>query len=648
MFNRDKADSYLREAPKMFTRSGRPGTAAGGYASRKLAPVVEVFERREMLDAGFGTIAGTAFIDSNGDGALGVNDPYLAGATVELFRVGSTTPIATQVTNAQGGYSFVGLSAGQYVVAEIPPAGYTNSAAQALSQLQPSVVAGTNAVVVTVPQASNVYLNYNGVNANTFQVMNNLVNGSAELDSVGPFQATLGTTPGGTDLSGGIQTFCMDDLSRISFGGAEQFKVVPKAITDASNGTTTIPADRAGRIAFLYNHFGTSSLPNIQGPALQLAIWELLYDTSPTPDFSAGNFQVVSPDTTYTSQAVLDQVIAQAKAYFNMSAGKSEAAILLDASGNGPDPGTGFQSMLVTGSYNFGNRSNVAQPSSISGYVYCDPDNDGIKQPGEMPISGVTVTLTGSTTTGQPVDLVTKTDQSGFYQFLNLQPGVYTITKTPPAGYTDGKTTQGTPGTGFVSGDSIQQITLAANVNGVNNNFAELAVPAQVTQLQLFGIHMQTSQVVLHFNGAVEPAVAQNPANYRLIGLGKDDTLGTADDQYYAITSAVYNASANTVTLTPSAHLNIHYYYALTMSYPTTACTAALQYANVFGRSSVPVFNIHGVPTTPPAMYAWEVQRQNAVVSKTLPLLNGGMNAAFASGVKSMQVVGSSSSKLWK
>src|SRR5206468_1532882 len=106
-----------------------------------------------------------------------------------------------------------------------------------------------------------------------------------------------------TDLSGNFLSYCLDDLHSLTFNGGEMFPVTPEPVTALSNNGSTIPADRAGRIAFLYNHFGTSSVTNIQGAALQFAIWELLYDTGPTPDFSAGNFQVVGPVAPFTDQA---------------------------------------------------------------------------------------------------------------------------------------------------------------------------------------------------------------------------------------------------------------------------------------------------------------------------------------------------------
>lgn len=118
--------------------------------------------------------------------------------------------------------------------------------------------------------------------------------------------------------------------------------------------------------------------------------------------------------------------------------------------------------------------------SSISGYVYVDANNDGIFQGTEAPISGVLITLTGTDDLGQPVSQTTLTNGVGFYSFTNLRPGTYVLTETQPDGYTDGKDTIGSQG-GTVANDVFSAIALAANVNGINNNFGERLLTTSIS-----------------------------------------------------------------------------------------------------------------------------------------------------------------------
>jgi SdrD B-like domain len=591
-----------------------------GFGRRKLRPFVEMIERRALMTGGFGFIAGTAFIDQAKSGLLDPTDAYLPGATIQLFQAGTASPIATTSTDANGAYLFNNLAPGTYTVTETPPTGFQPTAAQALSNVEPGTVTSANSIRVVVPNTDLLILNYSGVLANEFQTLLAEVDGTMEQDAVGPLHASLGTSPGATDISGDFITFCVDDLARVSFGGGEDFPVVTEPITSLSNGGTTISAEHAGRIAFLYNHFGSGTLSNIQGPALQLAIWELLYDSSDTPDFSAGNFDDQGP-LAPTTQTTLDQVLAQAAAYYNASAGKSEAAVLLQTTGNTDSP---HQSMLGTASFNFGNDpvgdQNLTH-SAISGFVYCDDNKDSKFDSGDMPLSAVTMTLTGTDQTGAAVHLTTTTDSTGAYHFLNLVPGTYTITETQPANFLPGAITQGTPGTGTVVPNAIAQITLAGGVNGQNNDFGEILQPVAMNNVTLFGIHQQVSNIVLKLSGPVNAVNASNPASYTLLSLGKDDKLGTADDQRVVILSAVYNSLTHEVTLTPATHLNIHYHYLLETSIAGTACSSGVVATSILGRANMVVWDWHGTEIAPPKMTRKEILHNTQVVSRSLAYL---------------------------
>ncbi|MEX0678238.1 MAG: SdrD B-like domain-containing protein [Pirellulales bacterium] len=112
-------------------------------------------------------------------------------------------------------------------------------------------------------------------------------------------------------------------------------------------------------------------------------------------------------------------------------------------------------------------------PSGISGYVYLDLDNDGVKDPGEVGIGGVTVFLKDAG--GRPTGATAVTDANGYYQFTGLYPGTYGVGELQPAGYLDGLDSPGSAG-GFAMnpGDMITGAVLAAGVVAVDYNFGEL------------------------------------------------------------------------------------------------------------------------------------------------------------------------------
>jgi hypothetical protein len=71
-----------------------------------------------------GSISGTKFIDTNGDGIREPGEPGGAGFTIQLSGPGGAR---TTTTAADGSYSFTSLGPGTYTVTEVVPSGYTNT-----------------------------------------------------------------------------------------------------------------------------------------------------------------------------------------------------------------------------------------------------------------------------------------------------------------------------------------------------------------------------------------------------------------------------------------------------------------------------------------------------------------------------------------
>jgi hypothetical protein len=146
------------------------------------------------------------------------------------------------------------------------------------------------------------------------------------------------------------------------------------------------------------------------------------------------------------------------------------------------NPGSGFvdansfqQVSLATGdvgqNYNFGERV----PGVLSGFVYADVNENGVRNPGTDPgITGVTVRLlqvVGSVTTFLAA---ADTDANGFYQFTGLTPGAgYRIEELQPTQYANGAVNVGTGG-GTAGVNAIGGVTVTAGGSAMSNNFGEL------------------------------------------------------------------------------------------------------------------------------------------------------------------------------
>jgi serine-aspartate repeat-containing protein C/D/E len=98
-----------------------------------------------------------------------------------------------------------------------------------------------------------------------------------------------------------------------------------------------------------------------------------------------------------------------------------------------------------------------AEPAEISGYVYSDPNDNGIRESGEIGLPNITIRLEPITSLNNlGKTLTTTTDANGRYRFTGLIPGRYKVVETvQPEGYYDGKETVGRI-SGIVVGESLR------------------------------------------------------------------------------------------------------------------------------------------------------------------------------------------------
>ena len=120
----------------------------------------------------------------------------------------------------------------------------------------------------------------------------------------------------------------------------------------------------------------------------------------------------------------------------------------------------------------------LVKPASVGNFVWFDANKDGIQDADEAGVAGVTVRLTDAA--GQPVvDASGKTIEAvstagaGAYSFSNLLPGDYTLTFTPPVGYSATLSRAGDPEKDSNGADS--SVTLA---QGQNDETVDLGLVA--------------------------------------------------------------------------------------------------------------------------------------------------------------------------
>ena len=97
-------------------------------------------------------------------------------------------------------------------------------------------------------------------------------------------------------------------------------------------------------------------------------------------------------------------------------------------------------------------------------------------------------------------------------------------------------------------------------------NWLQPTEPPVVTGLARYGYHFDPTLIVVTFSDPMIMDRVQQPTNYRLTFLGRDMRLGTCDDVVIPIKDASYNAETQSVSLSPTRQLPLHYRYALQIS----------------------------------------------------------------------------------
>ncbi|WP_428305558.1 ELWxxDGT repeat protein [Lacipirellula sp.] len=120
----------------------------------------------------------------------------------------------------------------------------------------------------------------------------------------------------------------------------------------------------------------------------------------------------------------------------------------------------------------------------ISGFVYFDADNDGVKDTGETGVPGVLITLT-STSTGTNITRTAITKNDGSYSFTALPAGTYKVVESQPAAMNDGIEKSADTGA-TITNDSIANIVLTAAETAANNNFGERLLKSEHTSIRWF------------------------------------------------------------------------------------------------------------------------------------------------------------------
>lgn len=424
---------------------------------------LECLEGRQLLCAT--TISGFVYDDANANGVRDPGEAPIAGSTLEL-RNASGVVVAHATTDANGRYEFTTdrtISTApqtRTVVATFAPAktGWTRIATA--PQFDPSLGELTS---VTITSTASI---------ETQIQMENVDEEAGTIDASVTGTVTV-TPPAGAPLTSRLTV--TDSFDAPAFDGTADLDGPsfsdsgPLTRSGSQSLTLTSPADLArftgtGNVTFNGRATARSTLGgpgNVVAAISTLAgaDVQIVYHYTPSNCLRPGNYTIVQ---TQQPAGYLDGRESQGGVGLPNSINADVIPVVL---GDGPS---------------INNNFGEVRPAQVSGFVYLDLNNNGLRDAGETTgFGGLVMQLTGTNDAGLISALTVTTNADGSYAFAGLRPGTYTVTElTQPAGFISGQKTRGNvtplPG-GAAIPDIIPDIVAPAGSSRPENNFGKLA-----------------------------------------------------------------------------------------------------------------------------------------------------------------------------
>ena len=350
--------------------------------------------------------------DTDRDGSFDVGENGIFGVQVNLYPDTNQdgepdgAAILSTTTSANGYYLFTDVPGGDYVVG-IDPGNFAGSAALEDYASSGTSLSGNTEMIAPMVNANATDSDDNGTLETAGSYSGYVLSSTINLDADEPLLEPI-TPDHPVDLTPDAQT-----NYSVDFGFY---------LTASLGDTVWVDADADG-----IQDAGEVGIDNLVVYLIDAAADTLLDSTYTNPD-GFYEFDRLAPDVPYAVQFGTPSG-GYLATYENEGANDSTDSDVDRTSGLSPDV------TLSAGEHNPTIDAGFFIPVSVGDTTWIDANADGIQDPTEAPLEGVTVTLydTNADTVvttdaeGNPITGSTTTDPDGSYLFENLRPGDYYV-----------------------------------------------------------------------------------------------------------------------------------------------------------------------------------------------------------------------------
>lgn len=241
--------------------------------------------------------------------------------------------------------------------------------------------------------------------------------------------------------------------------------------------------------------------------------------TEPTPLICTAN--VTSQVTTYNGNqgAAVATATGGTKPYtFRWSNGANTDAI------SGLTTGTYSVTITDANGCSCSSTITLGNKSKFGNFAWEDYNGNGIQDPTEPGLAGITVTMTGNMLNGTPVTMTQVTDASGMYMFDGIMAGKYKFTFDQPNGYVN---TVKNIGSDLTDSD-IDPITRMSGFYDINDGESNMTIDGGYIKLVKLGDRVWFDKDKDGIQDAGEPGFAN--IMVKLYKAGPDNQFKTSDD----------------------------------------------------------------------------------------------------------------------